>query len=144
MKSPRSEAQRARDEPHRFVTVAAFHKPVDAYLARAFLDSQGIECVLLNEHIGWLYGSAAGGVRLAVRGADHERARHTLGHARPSRPSASADFITADLDAPRCPACGSLRVGAAALTSWLPVVLPPRFGPRRASCRSCGARWKRR
>ncbi len=50
-------------------TIATFPTPEDAHLFRAFLESQGIEAVLLDEYfvqLFWQYSNAVGGVRVTV------------------------------------------------------------------------------
>ena len=59
----------------------------------------------------------------------------------------SADWVTGDLDATRCPRCGSLRVRDARVDAsgrgfrWRVLGVPLPFLRRRASCRHCGHRW---
>lgn len=132
------------------MTVAAFSQPVEAHLARGRLECEGIECFIADEHIvgiDWLYSAAVGGVKLKVRREERERAVALLETAR--RPhTRSHDFLTADLDAPRCPGCGSLRIDRArvsrplAVVSWLLIGIPLPFLRRRSRCLSCGLRWR--
>jgi hypothetical protein len=58
-------------------TVATFTTPEDAHLFRTFLESNGIEGFLLDEHFAqlfWHYSNAIGGVRLVVEDEDLESA----------------------------------------------------------------------
>ena len=58
-------------------TIASFPTPEDAHLFRAFLESRGIEGVLLDEHfvqLFWHYSNAVGGVRVAVAEDDEREA----------------------------------------------------------------------
>lgn len=58
-------------------TVAKFHKTEDAYLFRAFLESEGIPAHVFDENISqlfWHYTIAVGGVRVAVADEDAEQA----------------------------------------------------------------------
>lgn len=58
-------------------TVATFTTPEDAHLFRTFLESNGIEGFLLDEHfvqLFWHYSNAIGGVRLAVSDEDADSA----------------------------------------------------------------------
>lgn len=58
-------------------TVATFTTPEDAHLFRTFLESNGIEGFLLDEHfvqLFWHYSNAIGGVRLVVDDEDLEGA----------------------------------------------------------------------
>lgn len=58
-------------------TIATFLTPEDAHLFRSYLGSQGIEGILLDEHVVqlfWHYSNTIGGVRLAVDDEDAEAA----------------------------------------------------------------------
>jgi hypothetical protein len=58
-------------------TIARFQVPEDAYLLRAYLDSQGIRSFVFDEHVVqlfWHYSNAIGGVRVVVDDADLEEA----------------------------------------------------------------------
>jgi hypothetical protein len=59
------------------VTIAKFSKSEDAYLFRSFLDAQGIEAHIFDEHISqlfWHYTQAFGGIRVVVADEDAEQA----------------------------------------------------------------------
>lgn len=59
------------------ITIASFPTPEDAHLFRAFLESRGIQGVLLDEHfvqLFWHYSNAVGGVRVAVAEDEAEEA----------------------------------------------------------------------
>jgi hypothetical protein len=68
------------DDPEALVTVAEFSRPADLMLARARLESAGLECFAADENMnrlaGMLHGGIMGphGVRLQVRRADLEDA----------------------------------------------------------------------
>lgn len=58
-------------------TVATFQKVEDAYLFRAFLESEGIEAHVFDENFSqlfWNYIQAIGGIRVVVPDADLEQA----------------------------------------------------------------------
>ncbi len=62
-------------------TVTTFHKGEDAYLFRAFLESEGIQAHVFDEYVlqmQWLYTAAVGGVRVVVDEEDLERAMELL------------------------------------------------------------------
>lgn len=135
--------------PERLVTIAAFREPIEAHLARSRLECEGVACKLADEHIVGVYAlsaGAVGGVKLRVRERDREHALRVLEEAS-ARPVASAEWITGDLEAPRCPACGSLRVEDERLDrrvvvlSWLLLGIPLLFLQRWERCRRCGQRW---
>jgi hypothetical protein len=136
----------------RLVTVAAFSEPIEAHLARSRLECEGLTCSLADEHIVgvyWLSTAAVGGVKLQVRERDREHALRVLEEAS-AKPVSSAEWVTGDLDAPRCPACGSLRIERERFDrrlvalSWLLLGIPLPFLRRWSCCRRCGERWHAR
>ena len=72
------------DDPDALVTVSEFARPAELLLARARLESAGIECFAADENInriaGVLHGALMGphGVRLQVRRKDLDDARALL------------------------------------------------------------------
>lgn len=63
------------------VTVEAFNTPMEAHVARSFLDAEGIRTFLKDEqtlNVDPLLSVALGGVKLQVVAADYERARAVL------------------------------------------------------------------
>ncbi|MGY5514044.1 putative signal transducing protein [Vibrio antiquarius] len=89
------------------IVVARFSFPHEAHIARASLDSIGIESYITDEHTvntQWLYSNAMGGVRLMVAKSDAEDAKQIL----------SSDFsesleneLAVDEGKDVCPNCGS-------------------------------------
>lgn len=147
---PYEEAAEIQAEADRPVTVASFLQPIEAHLARARLESDGIECFVVDEHIvgvQWLYAVAVGGVKLQVRSWQSEHAREVLASCQ-AETRTSSDWITADLAAPRCPRCGSLRIEpsrlsrGARLASGLLLGLRLVGRRRDTRCRHCGHRWR--
>ncbi len=135
--------------PDRLVTIAAFREPIEAHLARSRLECEGVACKLADEHIAGVYAGAAaavGGVKLQVRERDREHALRLLEESS-ARPAASAEWVTADLDAPRCGSCGSLRIEreplgpGRTLLAWLLLGIPLPFLRRWQRCLRCGERW---
>jgi DNA-directed RNA polymerase subunit RPC12/RpoP len=130
-------------EADRRVTVAWFDQPHEAHLARLRLEAEGIDCALEGEHAGGLACPPAASVRLRVRAWQEPAARTVLSACEP-RPS-SADWVTGELDAARCPRCGSLRVAEPLRPRrgprwrWLELSLP--FARSHARCRHCAHRW---
>jgi Putative prokaryotic signal transducing protein len=58
-------------------TVATFTTPEEAHLFRLFLESEGVEAIVFDEHfvqLFWHYSNAIGGVRVAVDESDQEAA----------------------------------------------------------------------
>ena len=59
------------------VTIASFHSEPEFLLARTRLESAGVECFALNEHmmrIGGWHSHILGGIRLQVRESEAESA----------------------------------------------------------------------
>jgi ribosomal protein S27AE len=113
----------------RFVTVATYTFPWEAQLAKARLESEGIDSVVADEITAGLYGAnAIGGVRLRVREEDADRAVELLSTRRPL----PEIYLVTEEDARRvrCPSCRSENVAA---EGWF---------RRRWSCGACGAVWR--
>ena len=63
------------------IPIANFSHPTEADPVVAWLESEGIECFLTNEHtitMNWLYSNAIGGVGVQVKTGDVERANEIL------------------------------------------------------------------
>jgi hypothetical protein len=149
MSRPTSGRNEPGTEADRLVTIAAFSEPIEAHLARSRLECEGVACSLADEHIVgvyWLSTSAVGGVKLQVRERDREHGLRVLEEAS-SRPASSAEWVTGDLDAPRCPNCGSLKVDRErfqrrlVFLSWALLGIPLPFLRRYQHCRRCNERW---
>jgi len=64
-----------------FVTVAHYHDPIEAHIARGLLASQGIDAHLGDEHLAlanWEWRLAVGGVKLRVPQEQAMHARNIL------------------------------------------------------------------
>jgi hypothetical protein len=132
-----------------WITVASFSQPVEAHLARAQLESEGIPCVVGNEHlvrVDWFLSNAVGGVKVLVPRSEVDRARDVL---RP-RPRL---VVAADRDERAdgemiCPRCRSddvyysryNRRVAGFFILLLGFLIPWR--DRRWTCTQCGYEWK--
>ncbi len=132
-------------DAERLVPVAQYPRPHEAHLARLRLEAEGLRCVLEGEHMSGLAWPPAAGVRLRVPAWQLERARAVLAACEPRR--GSADWVTGDLEARRCPRCRSLRIRDARVDEsaggfrWRVLGVPLPFVRRNASCRQCGHRW---
>jgi len=130
-------------EANRLVAVAVYDRPHEAHLARLRLEAEGIECLLQDEHMGGLTGPPLFAVRVHVRRWQQDRARAVLADCEPR--TGPTDWVTGDLEAPRCPRCGSLRIAPERWTAprravrWILLGFP-RQGDRSA-CHHCGHRW---
>ncbi len=70
----------------RLVTVATFSTPMEATLAKQFLESEGIEAFLADEAMALQLSLAIGGVKLQVPETDVDRARQLLEKGRADLP----------------------------------------------------------
>lgn len=64
-----------------FTTVAHYHDPIEAHIARGLLASQGIDAHLGDEHLvmaNWEWRLAVGGVKLRVPPEQAQHARNIL------------------------------------------------------------------
>ncbi len=64
-----------------FTTVAHYHDPIEAHIARGLLASQGIDAHLGDEHLmmaNWEWRLAVGGVKLRVPAEQAQHARNIL------------------------------------------------------------------
>ena len=137
-----------------FVTVRTYRDLTAAYVARAYLEAEGIPNILRDENTirtDWFLSNAIGGARLQVPSAHVERAEELLSDPIPDsfEASVSQEFVQ-----PKCPKCGSLDVVAddmdrkikAGSVVMFPLataalsVLP--FTPKADwKCMNCGCRW---
>ncbi|MYE88646.1 DUF2007 domain-containing protein [Candidatus Poribacteria bacterium] len=136
------------------ITVTNFSNPTEADPVVAWLESEGIECFVTNEHtitMNWLYSNAIGGVGVQVKAADVERANEILQavlnpDAAAVEPTPSDAEMDQESDATseiRCPQCGSENVyyekfsRRLVFASWvlLSVLLP--FFKKKWKCREC-------
>ncbi len=60
------------------VTIATFTNPMDANIAKARLEAEGIECVLLGDKISSIIPTGAFDIRLTVAAEDVEKAKEIL------------------------------------------------------------------
>jgi hypothetical protein len=136
-----------RYELESLVTVATYSSPWEAELARARLESEGIDSVVADAHLSRLYCSnIVGGVKVQVRGEEATRAGDLL---RELRPIPEIYLVTEeDAAQPRCPGCNSdnitferwSRLGF--VSSWLLLGFPLPVPRNRWLCNLCGADWK--
>jgi hypothetical protein len=78
----------------RLITVATFHEPVAAALAKNFLESEGIPSVLFDEDTiatDWMLSGAIGGIKLQVAPLHLERAEMLLTQIQSDRDEEEAD-----------------------------------------------------
>lgn len=146
------------------ITVANFSHPTEADPVIAWLESEGIECFLTNEHtvtMNWLWSNAIGGVGVRVKAVDAERANEILQVAlnpdrsirvvlnpdtigdRSTPADSEADQGSDDSSEIRCPQCGSENVyyekfsRRLAFASWALLGVPLPFFKKKWKCREC-------
>ncbi len=136
------------------ITVANFSHPTEADPVVAWLESEGIECFLTNEHtitMNWLWSNAIGGVGVRVKAADVERVNEILQVV--LNPDAIGTELTAtnsevdqesDNDSEiRCPQCGSENVyyekfsRRLVFASWALLSVPLPFFKKKWKCLEC-------
>nr|WP_242537977.1 DUF2007 domain-containing protein [Vibrio parahaemolyticus] len=126
------------------IVVARFSFPHEAHIAKASLDSAGIESHIADEHTvntQWLYSNAMGGVRLMVSDSDVEEAKQIL----------SSDFseslengVGVDEAKDVCPNCGSTELYAftkgkrPAFLVFILLGFPLFFYKHGYKCKQCG------
>lgn len=136
-----------RYELESLVTVATYSSPWEAELARARLETEGIDSILADAHLSRLYCSnIVGGVKVQVREDEAVRAGDVL---RQLRPIPEIYLVTEeDAGRPRCPGCNSdnltferwSRLGF--VSSWILLGFPLPVPRNRWLCNLCGADWK--
>jgi len=129
------------------ITVRTFAAPWAAQLARARLESAGIEAVVADEHLGRMFTlNTVGGARLQVREGDVAAAIDVLSR---QAPLPELYLVTEDDAArPRCPGCKSDRIyferwsRLGFVSTWILFGIPIPIPKSRWLCRGCGATWK--
>lgn len=136
---------------HEWIAVASFSQPVEAHLARTKLESEGIPCVVQDEHlvrVDWLLSNAVGGVKVMVPAWDAEAARDVL-RPRPRlvRRAEAGEPADGEMICPRCRSYDVYYIRYSRRAAGLFILL---FGfllpwrDRRWSCTQCGYEWKER
>lgn len=130
-------------------TVATFTSPWEAQLARAALESEGIEAMIADENLirlYWALSNAIGGVKVQVRPEDLDRARELLASC---QPLPEIYLVREDDEASvRCPDCRSENVEferwsrLGFIGSWVLFGVPVPIPTRRWVCRKCGLAWR--
>jgi hypothetical protein len=133
------------DDGGQWVTVATFSSSPQAHLARLKLESEGIDCFLVDENIvamDWLLAGAVRGIKLQVPAGRAEEARKLLGEKAAEPTDPSADWTH------QCPECGSGDTYQPRFSrkwfflSLLLLGLPLPGLARTRVCARCGHEWK--
>jgi hypothetical protein len=133
----------------------------EAHLARALLESEGIDAWVLDAtQIGvqWHVAGAIGGIKVGVRAEDAERARTLLARDHSSALAEIDETALPASDEERCPRCGSSATRSTRTTerpgvgSWLAMTaffllgfaVPHKRRLVRNGCAGCGLFWSER
>ena len=128
----------------RLVEIAAYFSPEEALCARSYLQSEGLEVLLQNEHLLTADPAmriAVGGFRLLALSSDD------AAHARTLLKAVEAhDRSDDDDNALSCPSCGSRKVKRQRNIVWVPIAFGfgAPFVPYTGNyvCRSCKTVWR--
>jgi predicted Zn-ribbon and HTH transcriptional regulator len=131
-----------------WVTVATFWQSPEAHIARLKLESEAIDCAIVDENLvatDWLFANAVGGIKLQVPLEQAPRARQLL----QAKPDVAADSGEPMFDGQqRCPRCGSDDLFTprfsrrVAFLCILLLGLPIPFLSRNRRCGQCGFEWR--
>lgn len=124
----------------RWITIATFSLPTEAHLARLRLESEDIDCVIVDEHLvstNWLLSPAIGGIKIQVP-------EDQVAHARTVLKTDSIPWDESDaLELARCPKCGVGEFAPAEPPRWVLAVsilllgIPLLFLPKVWRCTHC-------
>ena len=141
--------------PENWKIVLVSTLPQDIYLARSYLESEGIDTWLKDEltaQVQNFYSNAIGGVKLMVQAADAGRARDLLtgaGYIVPGEENRSLRIETVrTANRTHCPYCGSDNIARQKQGDWLMLVFYAFLGVlfpvfRRVHiCFDCGKSWR--
>src|SRR4030081_1159424 len=98
------------DSERELVTIQTFRELPEAMLAKAMLNSAGIECFLVDENTGRMLGfisNVIGGIRMQVNSVDAEGARALLEQPIPEGVDSAGE---GNVQPPRCPKCYSVDI----------------------------------
>lgn len=149
-------AQPANEEPEpedghfelrTLITLRQFRDLPEALLAKACLNSAGIECMLLDDNLvrlDWFWSNLIGGVKLMVEPSDTEPAMEILNQSIPEKIDVAG---IGEYEQPHCPNCQSLDITfkelnrpVAYASLWLNVPIPVHRKAWR--CHSCNVEWE--
>jgi hypothetical protein len=137
------------EDPIRWETVATFWKSTDAHIARLKLESEEIDCMIIDENLvatDWLWANAVGGIKLQVPSPDAWKARQLLHRDASEQPRSFDEPVYDGLQ--RCPQCGSDAITeqrfSRRLAFWTILLLgaPLPFLHPGHRCSACGFEWK--
>ena len=118
----------------------------EALLAKALLESAGVEAYLVDDNLvrlDWFWSNLLGNIKLKVRPEDEQAANEILSQPIPEKLEVEG---IGEYDQPRCPRCQSLDVVYGELnklvsygSAYLGVPIP--VHTRNWSCHACGNEW---
>jgi hypothetical protein len=103
-----------------WITLMSFTYPLDAHMAKGFLESEGVETMVRDEltaQVNNFYSNAIGGVKLLVKEDDYEKGKEALQRGGYLRQGAGAEpkieLVPLDktTNRGRCPFCHSENIG---------------------------------
>ncbi len=132
--------------------------PQDAHMAKAYLESEGIECMINDEltaQVNNFYSNAIGGVKLSVKERDYNEGISILqkgGYISDSNQQEETPveivYLTENTDKTKCPYCHSENIGrkkqlniVAVIVYFLMSILFPIF-KKSYKCFDCNKEWK--
>ena len=139
--------------------VGRFYFPYEAHIARATLEAERIPAWVYDEHqvqMRWFIAHALGGVRVAVRPDDAERAREILAEDRSAlAEEATLSLPVSDADLTPCPRCARTETSSKrhleppTELQWLGMLVlfllgtaaPERRHREEYRCNGCGHTW---
>jgi hypothetical protein len=134
--------------PKNHVMIRKFRDLPEALLAKGFLESAGIESILIDEttiRMDWLWSNLLGGIKLCVNPEDADTALKMLNQEIPGEFNVEG---IGDYKQPTCPQCQSVNISyedldkPVAYASILFLGLPISVTRRRWKCNSCGHIWE--
>jgi len=134
-------------ELRNMVAIRRFRDLPEALVAKASLDSAGIDCALVDDNVvrlDWFWSNLLGGVKLTVDAENVSAAEEMLGQPIPEHLDVAG---VGEYEQPRCPKCGSLDVNfqeiapVAYVSAWL-ISMPIPVHRRAWRCHSCQVEWE--
>lgn len=130
----------------KLITLKTFSSDISAHLLKTRLESEGVECFILDENIVRLnsfYDLAVGGIRLQVREEDFQRAKELI------EEWEARHYLDEENHELKCPSCQSTAVYAGfksfkTAAGWLTLaislllVVYPFFTKTVFRCKECG------
>jgi hypothetical protein len=130
----------------RFVTVNSYMDAVQAHMAKAKLEAEGVTAVIANENIvgmNWMLSNAVGGVEVQVPSSQAKRARRILAAVE----GGEHKIEEAEVTCPECQSsdCKEIKTTwRVAFLSFFLFHIPLPFSRGEYECRKCGNIWNQK